>query len=109
MYHTKPSDLGWGKVTSLFCPVSVAVPFCSNLELLFLACDGKFSYTLIHRLGHNLSSRNCNEKFTLLIVASYLIENISSLLELPLYLFPSTKNEKQTEGGWGQNRQLSFE
>ena len=40
---------------------------------------------------------------------SYLIENISSILELPFYLFPSTKNEKQTEGGWGQNRQLSFE
>jgi len=53
MFYKYPTDLGWGKVTSLFCPVSVAVPFCSNLELLFLACDGKFSYTLIHSPDKN--------------------------------------------------------
>ena len=53
MYYKYPTDLGWGEICSLYCAVSVAIPFCSNLELLFQACSGKFTYTLVYCPGKN--------------------------------------------------------
>jgi len=53
MFYKYPTDLGWGEITSLYCGVGVAVPFCSNLELLFQACAGKFAYTLVYCPGEN--------------------------------------------------------
>jgi len=57
MYYKYPTDLGWGEIQSLYCAVSVAIPFCSNLELLFQACNGKFTYTLVYCPGEK------NEKY----------------------------------------------
>ena len=53
MFYKYPTDLGWGEINSLYCSVSVAIPFCSNLELLFQACNGKFTYTLVYCPGQN--------------------------------------------------------
>ena len=54
MFYTHPTDLGWGQVRSVYCAVSVAVPYCANVMLLFQACGGKLSYTLVHCPGiHN--------------------------------------------------------
>jgi len=53
MFYKYPTDLGWGEISSLYCAVSVAIPFCSNLELLFQACSGKFTYTLVYCPGKN--------------------------------------------------------
>ena len=53
MFYKYPTDLGWGEINSVYCSVSVAIPFCSNLELLFQACNGKFTYTLVYCPGQN--------------------------------------------------------
>ena len=53
MFYKYPTDLGWGEITTMACAVSVAIPFCSNLELLFQACNGKFGYTLVYCPGMN--------------------------------------------------------
>ena len=53
MYYKYPTDLGWGEVRALYCAVSVAIPFCTNLNFLFQACSGMFTYTLVYCPGEN--------------------------------------------------------
>ena len=60
MYYKYPTDLGWGEMRALYCAVSVAIPFCSNLELLFQACSGMFTYTLVYCPGDN-NEKSANE------------------------------------------------
>ena len=51
MFYSHPTDLGWGRVRSVYCTLSVAVPYCANLNLLFQSCGGKLLYTLVHCPG----------------------------------------------------------
>jgi len=53
MYYKYPTDVGWGTIRALYCAVSVAIPFCSNLEMLFQACSDMFTYTLVYCPGKN--------------------------------------------------------
>ena len=51
MYYKYPTDLGWGEVKSLYCAFSITIPLWTNFELLFQACNGKFTYTLVYCPG----------------------------------------------------------
>ena len=84
MYYKYPTDLGWGEIQSLYCAVSVAIPFCSNLELLFQACNGKFTYTLVYCPGEK-NEKYANEyidAFVKIMEKSHLGDITHSLEEL---------------------------
>merc|ERR1712223_1581921 len=83
MYYKYPTDLGWGEINSLYCAVSVAIPFCSNLELLFQACSGKFTYTLVYCPGKNneKSANDYMDAFVKILENSHLENGAQSLKE----------------------------
>ena len=84
MFYKYPTDLGWGEINSLYCSVSVAIPFCSNLELLFQACNGKFTYTLVYCPGENneKSANNYMDAFVNIMENSHLENGSHSLKEI---------------------------
>merc|ERR1712223_243533 len=83
MFYKYPTDLGWGEINSLYCSVSVAIPFCSNLELLFQACSGKFTYTLVYCPGKNneKSANDYMDAFVKMMETSHLENGTQSLKE----------------------------
>jgi len=89
MFYNFPTDLGWGEIASVYCAVSVAIPFCSNLELLFQACAGKFTYTLVYCPGEN-NRKYANEYMDAFV--KYMENSHSSDLQsLESYLLPGVR------------------